>query len=64
MKLKERSYQTVMQIHPVRYVKSNGVNTVRCLLSNGVKGLSPENENIVEDDILRKREGRPFIFFT
>lgn len=34
MKLKERSYQTVMQM----------------------KGLSPENENIVEDDLVRKRE--------
>ena len=56
MKLKGRNYQTVMQVHPVRYVKSNGVNTVRCLLSNGVKVLSPENDNILKDDLMRKRE--------
>jgi len=34
MKLKERSYQTVMQM----------------------KVLSPENENILKDDLMRKRE--------
>ena len=34
MKLKERNYQTVMQM----------------------KVLSPENENILKDDLMRKRE--------
>ena len=42
MKLKERSYQTVMQM----------------------KGLSPEKQNILEDDLMRKREVNTIIAET
>jgi len=44
----EGGLSATTKVHPVRYFLQDGVNTVRYLLSNGVKVYSPEMVNIAQ----------------
>jgi len=51
---REGGLSAITQVYPVRYLLQDGVNTVRYVLSNGVKVFSPEIYNIA-----RGQGGRP-----
>ena len=42
---------TITKVHSVRYLLQNGVNTVRCLLSDGMKVLSPKMRDIALGEV-------------